>query len=39
MKNIVEVLKGLLPEDQLREVAAVIDAEMKEAVAEVSKAA
>ena len=38
MKNIVEVLKGLLPEDQLKEVAAVIDAEMKDAVAEVSKA-
>lgn len=38
MKNIVEVLKGLLPEDQLKEVAAVIDAEMKEAIAEVAKA-
>jgi hypothetical protein len=37
MKNIVEVLKSLLPEDQLKEVAAIIDSEIKEAVAEISK--
>jgi hypothetical protein len=37
MKNIVEVLKSLLPEDQLKEVATIIDNEIKEAVAEISK--
>jgi hypothetical protein len=37
MKNIVEVLKSLLPEDQLKEVAAIIDETIKEAVVDVAK--
>ena len=37
MKNIVEALKSLLPEDQIKDVASVIDEMMKEAVAEITK--
>lgn len=37
MKNLVEALKSLLPEDTIKEVSAIVDAMMKEAVEEVAK--
>lgn len=37
MKNLVEALKSLLPEDTIKEVSAIVDAMMKEAVDEVAK--
>lgn len=37
MKNIVEALKNLLPDEHIKEVASVIDEMIKEAVAEVAK--
>ncbi len=37
MKNLVEALKSLLPEENIKEVTAIVDAMMQEAVTEVSK--
>lgn len=37
MKNLVEALKSLLPEESIKEVSAIVDAMMQEAVQEVSK--